>query len=341
METKLTHLALHIIGNKAAEEGVHLAKSNVSLSEELRNTLSNFFLNAFNIGEFFHLYHDSGLEYNVVHGAASKIFEDPSCLYEESKKLARYLYEQSTHPKIKAGEFYVAYFTDCMKTGELVDAVGIFKTENKDTYLKVGGGSSKFSLESEQGINIKKLDKGCLIFNRDIDDGYVVSIVDNTNKGMEALYWTDDFLHVRQRKDEYANTQNVMAMAKNFVTQELPKEFEVSKADQIDLLNKSLQFFKEKDSFDFDEFAAEVIEQPDVIESFQNYKKNYEEENGLSIDDNFMISNNAFKKQQRSYKRVIRLDDKIQIIIDGNRDHVEQGEDARGKYYKVYYTEEE
>ena len=44
METKLTHLALHIIGNKAAEEGVHLAKSNVSLSEELRNTLSNFFL---------------------------------------------------------------------------------------------------------------------------------------------------------------------------------------------------------------------------------------------------------------------------------------------------------
>ena len=92
METKLTHLALHIIGNKAAEEGVHLAKSNVSLSEELRNTLSNFFLNAFNIGEFFHLYHDSGLEYNVVHGAASKIFEDPSCLYEESKKLARYLY---------------------------------------------------------------------------------------------------------------------------------------------------------------------------------------------------------------------------------------------------------
>ena len=341
METKLTHLALHLVGNKADEEGVHLAKSNVTLNEELRNILSKFFLNSFNIGEFFHLYHDSGLEYNVVHGAASKIFEEPSLLFEESVKLARHLYEQSTHPKIKAGEFYVAYFTDCMMSGNTVDAIGIFKTENKDTFLKVGGAGGKFSLEKEEGINIKKLDKGCLIFNKDREEGYVVSIVDNTNKGTEALYWTDDFLHVRQRKDEYANTQNVMAMAKNFVTQELPKEFEVSKADQIDLLNKSLQFFKDKDTFDIEEFANEVIEQPEVIESFHNFKKTYEADNEISIADNFAISNNAFKKQQRSYKRVIRLDNKIQIIIDGNRDHIEQGEDAKGKYYKVYYSEEE
>lgn len=341
METKLTHIALHLVGNKADEEGVHLSKSNIHLDEELRNTLTKFFLNAFNVGEFFHLYHDSGLEYNVVYGAASKIFEDPSQLYDESVKLARHLYEQSSHPKIKAGEFYVAYFTECMMSGKTVDAVGIFKTENKDVFLKVGGASGRFNLEKEEGINVKKLDKGCLIFNSDRDEGYVVSIVDNTNKGMEALYWTDNFLHVRQRKDEYANTQNVMAMAKSFVTEELPKEFEVSKADQIDLLNKSLQFFKDKDTFDIEEFANEVIEQPDVIESFHNFKKNYENDNDVYIDDNFAISNNAFKKQQRSYKRVIRLDNKIQIIIDGNRDHIEQGEDAKGKFYKVYYNEEE
>ena len=31
--------------------------------------------------------------------------------------------------------------------------------------------------------------------------GYVVAIVDNTNKGVEAQYWTDDFLHIRQRKE--------------------------------------------------------------------------------------------------------------------------------------------
>ncbi|MBO7125165.1 MAG: nucleoid-associated protein, partial [Bacteroidales bacterium] len=207
--------------------------------------------------------------------------------------------------------------------------------------LKVLREGGNFNLESEQGINIKKLDKGCLIFNKERENGYVVAVVDNTNKGIEAQYWIDDFLHIRQRKDEYTNTQNVMTMAKNFVTKILPEQFEISKADQIDLLNRSLDFFKGKETFDIEEFANEVICQPEVIESFNNLKRSYEAENDIVIDNNFAISNNAFKKQQRSYKRVIRLDRKIQIIIDGNRDHVEQGEDEKGKFYKVYYREEE
>jgi hypothetical protein len=41
-----------------------------------------------------------------------------------------------------------------------------------------------FEIESEKGINI--------------------------NKGVEAQYWIDDFLHVRQRKDEYFNTQQTL-----------------------------------------------------------------------------------------------------------------------------------
>ena len=101
-----------------------------------------------------------------------------------------------------------------------------------------------------------------------------------------------------------------------------------------------MQFFKEKDTFDIEEFANEVIEQPEVIEKFHQYKRAYEEESQIAIDDQFTISESARKKQQRSYKRVIRLDQKIQIIIDGNRENVEQGEDERGKIYKVYYRQE-
>lgn len=338
----LEYCCLHYVGNKNVDEGIILSERCMPFLESISESLLQYFFKPFITSEEnFQLYHDSGIEYNVLYGAVSQIFDTPEALYEQSVNLAKHLYDQSTHPKIKGGEFYTVYFKDCIVDGDTVDAVGLFKSENKDTFLKVLREGGNFNLESEQGINIKKLDKGCLIFNKERENGYVVAVVDNTNKGIEAQYWIDDFLHIRQRKDEYANTQNVMAMAKNFVTRELPKEFEVSKADQIDLLNKSLQFFKEKDTFDMDDFANEVIEQPDVIESFRNYKKNYESENDIVIDDSFSISNNAFKKQQRSYKRVIRLDRKIQIIIDGNRDHVEQGQDERGKYYKVYYSEEE
>lgn len=341
IDIKINNTIIHKIGNKLRDEKYLLSNSLLQLNETIQDALINYFILPFTSEEYFQLYHDSGIEYNVVYGAVSQIFDDPETLYEQSVNLAKHLYEQSTHPKIKGGEFYTVYFKDCIVDGETVDAVGLFKSENKDTFLRVLREGGNFNLESEQGINIKKLDKGCLIFNKERENGYFVAVVDNTNKGIEAQYWIDDFLHVRQRKDEYANTQNIMAMAKNFVTKELPQKFDVTKADQIDLLNKSLQFFKEKDTFDMDDFAHEVIEQPAVIESFRNYKKNYESENDVTIDDSFSISNNAFKKQQRSYKRVIRLDRKIQIIIDGNRDHVEQGEDERGKYYKVYYREEE
>ena len=44
--------------------------------------------------------------------------------------LVRYLYDKSIHPQIKGGELYVAYLKNCVLEDELVDAVGIFKTEN-------------------------------------------------------------------------------------------------------------------------------------------------------------------------------------------------------------------
>lgn len=341
INVKICNVALHKVGNKLRDENYVFSNSLLRQDSIIYEALVNYFLLPFSSEEYFELYHDSGIEYNVIYGAVSQIFDDPETLYDQSVNLAKHLYDQSTHPKIKGGEFYTVYFKDCIVDGDTVDAVGLFKSENKDTFLKVLREDGNFNLESEQGINIKKLDKGCLIFNKERENGYIVAVVDNTNKGIEAQYWIDDFLHIRQRKDEYANTQNVMAMAKNFVTKELPKEFEVSKADQIDLLNKSLKFFKEKDTFDIEDFAHEVIEQPEVIESFHNFKRNYESENDITIDDTFAISNHAFKKQQRSYKRIINLDKKIQIIINGNRQNVEQGEDERGKYYKVYYSEEE
>jgi hypothetical protein len=341
IDIKICDMTIHKVGNKLRDEKYLLSNSLLQLYNTIDDDLINYFVLPFTSDEYFQLYHDSGIEYNVVYGAVSQIFDDVETLYDQSVSLAKHLYDQSTHPKIKGGEFYTVYFKDCIVDGDTVDAVGLFKSENKDTFLKVLREDGNFNLESEQGINIKKLDKGCLIFNKERENGYIVAVVDNTNKGIEAQYWIDDFLHIRQRKDEYANTQNVMAMAKNFVTKELPKEFEVSKADQIDLLNKSLKFFKEKDTFDIEDFANEVIEQPEVIESFHNFKRNYESENDIVIDDTFAISNHAFKKQQRSYKRIINLDKKIQIIINGNRQNIEQGEDERGKYYKVYYSMEE
>ena len=340
-KSALKYVIIHIVGNKSFNENVIYSASETILDEDLVGVLNMYYLQSFKTEEYYQLYHESDLVLNEVYTYVSKIFDEPKQLYKQSVNLAKHLYKQSTHPKIKGGEFYTVYFKDCIFDGETLDAVGLFKSENKETFLKVLRENSSFNLVSDKGINIKKLDKGCLIFNKDRENGYVVAVVDNTNKGVEAQYWIDDFLHVRQRKDEYANTQNFMALAKNFVIKELPKEFEVSKADQIDLLNKSLHFFKEKETFNINDFSHEVIAQSEVIERFHQYKQEYEDQSDIVIDNQFKISESACKKQQRSYKRVINLDKKIQIVIAGNRQNIEQGKDDRGKFYKVYYTDEE
>lgn len=332
-------MALHFVGNKQADDGVLCSKSLLDTNDEMRNILHEYFLQVFLAEEQFHFIHENELKFNEVYSIVSDIFDDPESLYINSVKLAKHLYEKSDHPKIKAGEFYVVHFTDCTIAGEHCDAVGLFKSENKDTFLRVWTSMDGLDLTPEQGINTKKLDKGCLIYNVERENGYLVTIVDNTNRS-DAHFWTDEFLHVFQKANEYFHTNTVLSLTKNFVTKELPQQFEVSKADQADLLNRSVAFFKEKETFDMDEFVNEVIEQPAVIESFHKFKDNYAQREDIEIADSFEINGAAVKKQARAFKSVIKLDKNFHIYIHGDRDLIEQGEDERGKFYKVYYNKE-
>ena len=339
-EASIASLSIHKVGRKAEEEGVILSNESLNLDEEIRNLLTHYFTSSFKLTEFSTLHHDSDINMNEIYTYSSNIFDDPSQLHPQSINIARHLYEQSLHPNIKGGELYVVYFQDAMVDGEYVDAVGLFKSENRDTFLKVYPTDGNFEVESEQGININKLDKGALIFNLDREQGYVVAMVDNTNKSQDARYWIDNFLHVVERKDDYYNTNGVMSLYKTFVTKEFPDKFDASKADQAELLNKSADFFKDKDSFSMDEFMGEVIAQPELIESFNTYKDQYQQERDVEFADSFSISDTAVKKQMRAYKSVIKLDKNFHIYVHGGSDKIEQGEDEKGRFYKVYYEQE-
>jgi hypothetical protein len=337
--SNIASIAVHQVGNKASES-LKLSLSNLSISDSIQKILNIYFISPFKFSEYFNFYHDIDMSMNEVFVCVSRILDNPDNLLAQSVNLAKHLYEQSTHPKIKGGEFYVVYFKDCILDGQILDAIGIFKSENKDTFLKVYPSNDGFEIESQQGININKLDKGCLVFNSDKENGYVVAVVDNTNKGIEAQYWMADFLHVRPRKDGYFNTQNVLSLCKNFIKNELPQHFDVSKADQADFINKSVTFFKEREAFDMSEFANEVIGQKDIIEHFNSFKSDYQKEREIEIADNFSISESAVKKGTRNLKSIIKLDKNFHIYVHGNSNMIEQGVDEKGKFYKVYYQEE-
>ena len=334
-------ISIHKAGNKLLDEPVRLSKESVILNDELQDILSQYFLSSFKSEEYYRFYHTIDLSLNAVHACISAIFENPASLHEQSVHLANHLYDKSTHPKIKGGEFYVAYFKDYHLNGETMDAVGLFKSENKDIYIEVEPVTNGFDIESRQGININKLDKGCLVFNTERENGFILSIVDNTNKGTEAQYWKDDFLSVLMLNNDFTQTNQFLGITKHFVTRQIDEEFEMSKADKIDLLNRSVDYFKKHDQFDKEEFEQEVFFHPNVIESFQKFDQHYRQENAVELADNFDISAQAVKQQARAFKSVLKLDKNFHIYIHGNRELIEQGIDENGrKYYKIYYEHE-
>jgi len=346
LESTLLNLSIHHIGNKLFDERYILSDKPIELQDETLNQLLIQYFTApyCKVNEVYNFYHPADdLNLNEVYHFAKAIFDDPATFHQNSRQIAKHLYDVSNHPKIKAGELYVAYFKAMQIEGELPDAIGIFKSESKETYLKVYPEKDGFGVSYEQdAIDINKLDKGCLIFNTDKEKGYKVAVVDNTNRGQEAVYWKDEFLKLKVRNDNYHQTNNVLGIYKNFVTQKIDEDFEVTKADKIDLLNKSMKYFKEKESFDLDEFSNEVIGNEQGIASFLKYKKGFEDEFETPIPNDFDISAAAVKKQARVYKSVLKLDKNFHIYIHGDKELIEKGfDDGRAmNFYKVYFKEE-
>lgn len=339
----IDRLVLHKVGNKTEDEGVRFSKAPLYTDDAINHLLLTYFFSPFKDEEYYQFFHETGLDMHEMYQYSKNIFENPDTLYEQSVNIAKHLYARSSHPKIKSGELYIAYIQDCIIDGETADAIGIFKSESKETYLKVNPQSEGFEIRKEDGINIKKLDKGCLIFNVEAEDGYMVAQVDNLSKQQEARYWCEDFLQIIQRTDSFYHTRNTLEMCKEFVSDKLSQDFEVSMLDKSDMLNKSAKFFKEKETFDMGEFAEEVLQQPEVVESFNNYRDEFAEKKAVAIEDQFDISNNAVKKQSRFFKSVIKLDKNFHVYVHGNKDFIDRGyDDSRGMhYYKLYFNEEE
>ena len=337
---KVNKFIIHFIGNKNNGEGVRLS-DDLTDFEDIEEQIRALINNNFKTEELYQFFFLPSLELNPIFQFIKSIFQDKNTFVEHSKNAGRYLYDKSTHPQIKGGELGMLLFSNCQFNSKVVDCVGFFKSENKDTILKIDTVKNGYGLTEVKGINTRKLDKGCLIFNTNKENGYVVAIVDNTNKGIEAQFWKDDFLGVRVLNNDYHQTNQFLGIAKKFVTKQISEEFEVSKADKIDLLNRSVDYFKTHENFDKNQFENEVFQDSEIINSFRNFDNNYRQENEIELTDSFDISPQAVKKQARIFKSVLKLDENFHIYIHGNKDLIEQGVDKDGrKYYKIYYEEE-
>jgi len=339
-DIKLDGIYVHQVGNKLRDENLKISKEDISFSDdETKSYLLKYFLSPFNNNEVYNFSHPSELELNEIYSFVKRLFSSPEQLYKISIDISKHLYEQSTHPKVNGGDFCICFFKNCSFEGISCDAVGFFKSEVKDVFLKFDSINDKVNIKHENGINVNKLDKGCLVFNLEEDNGYKVCIIDSKSK--DTQYWKNDFLNIKPASDNFHFTNDFLSITKEYVTQQLSDEFEVNKADQIDLLNRSVDYFKTNDKFEKEDFEKSVFQDEKIIESFKKFDNSYRDDNEIELSDSFDISSQAVKKQARVFKRVLKLDKNFHIYIHGDKKLIEQGVEKDGrKFYKIYYEDE-
>ncbi len=339
----LQQAIIHKVGNPTRGEELKLSANKLTLNDDIvRKLLSHYFLSSFNAEDQYHFTHISDVALNEVYTYVSAIFDNQKTFEAQSALLAQFLYSKSTHAKVKEGELYIVQFSEVPFGTEYTDAIGIFKSETRETFLKVFPHGQNFEVAAEDGININKLDKGCLVFKQNRGEGYVVCIVDATNKQNDAQYWVTDFLQVTPYADSYHSTSAALSMCKLFIDNEMQEKFVVNKSDQIDMLNRSMDYFKTKEQFNMDEFAQEVMHYPEVIEDFKQYRQTFQQAKGVSLDDEFDIHLSAVKKGERVYKTILKLDKNFHVYIHGRKDLIERGyDDMKGKnFYTLFFDEE-
>lgn len=244
----------------------------------------------------------------------------------------------------------MVHFTDCIINDRKTDAIGIFKTEKKETYLKVSNYNNEFIVGSEKCINTKKLDKGCIIFNTESENGYRISIVDNAKNGNEeALYWKDEFLQVVNVHDDYFHTENCLTLCQDFVENIYGEIYQADCKDKVVLMNEAITYFDHHNEFDLEDFVQEVVKEPELIQQFKVHKQNYDINQGLGAIEQFSISTPAVKTMKRKLKNLIKLDTDFEIKVknvssdDGNMQYIERGfdEEKGMSFYKVFFNVEE
>lgn len=343
---RIEHLSVHRVGNKSRNENCFLSQEPYTVDDEMMPLLKEYFLKPFRDKEesYYQFKHDTDLEFHELYQMLRDGFNNPLKMHDVSKKITKYLFDQSKHQHIKSGEVYIAYFENALVDNQKVEAIGIFKSELKHDFLQFDQNPENIKPRLEQGVHLNKLDKGALILNVEKESGYKVMSIDS-NK-YDTKYWLEEFLGIDYFADENFYTKKYLKFCENFAKDVVrPAE---DKQQEMMFMNKAVNHFASNTDFEETKFLNEVLDNPQLHPEFVNYKTEKAPKYSLEDTSSFPISNTAVTSARKKMKNVINLDTHVQIKMDFvNSDtaekYIEKGwdEDRQMYYYLVYFNKEE
>lgn len=332
---------LEVSESKLTQYVVHHVSDSLVLGDEafsqpgtmLEAAFTQLAFNKIDLEQKYEFFHESDLGLNEVYTYVNSIFDQGSSFLEQSKHIATHLKSVSQHPNIKNGELFIGLFENCIWNNEVKKVIAIVKIDEKEMFLDVKNEQNKMIVNGIDGINVKKINNMAVIM--DMGPDIAPAVFMKTKKKEDVVYWQERFLKIKVADEHYHKTELALSECKKYIL----KEENYTNTEKLGYLNKTLDYFRNEEEFQVDDYIDTVFEKTDPVQKdiIVTSVKPYET----------VISESAIAKAEKTYKRKIKLDSNIEIQVNvRDIDHVENlievgfDEATNRKFYKIYFQEE-
>ena len=308
----------------------------MNLQNENQEILKEFFLKPFvNKKNEYVFSHHINIKYNVAYQTILNMFQGAE-FAQSSVSLYKHLQAMSISPTIKDGDVFIVKIEDILINNTYYEGIGIIKIEKKNEFIEtIVNSQGNLQISIKKGFSANKIDKACLVIFTEHTPK--VLIVDNSK---DTKFWKDDFLGVVPCNNSYNNSHNVIEVFTDFVVNKLGKENQLSKSEQVHIINKCSEILSNAEDVNLAEISKLVFQDKEYEKLFWAYKEEYEAQTGNSIANEFEIDKKAINIRKAA--RCIKLDDTAELHLYKTGSFIERGFDEYKNmyYYKLFFITE-
>ncbi|MHC5226477.1 nucleoid-associated protein [Ignatzschineria sp. LJL83] len=322
---KIEKIIIHQVGNGGREELCLFSENSTTPSASLESLLLEHYLLPlteledtfeFNVDELndeasaTEESSDTNQIANLIADYSERIFTDSESFQEVSVDIAKHLYSVTNHPNIAGGDFIIILFSgifaDMEDSSEGISepscALGIFKVESKDDYLDIFDNHGTLEFVEKEGISLKDIQKGALIFAHD----YSVLAIDSLKK--RTKYWHDDFLNLKPKQTEIAELK-----ASKELYQGLSKRIEApnQRLEFNQRLEAHLDEHEEIKFSDLENYSRSFVEEPDIHRVFNAVQNR----SGFEIDRDIAVPSAEFREKSKGIMKKMSVAKGVDLMI--------------------------
>lgn len=308
---RVTHCAVHRVGNRLREEGCTLSQLEVHGTAELHGTLlRNYLAPMAKTGEEFEFYHESDLTLNAARQFASRILLDPNKFLSLTQSLAKHLYSVSSHASIAKGEFIAIFFQDVRIEGESQYALGLYKIEQRETFLDVESSGNSLNLIELSGIPVSNIQKGALIVGGDL------GVFVKESGGQQTKYWAELFLKARPQQTQKSTSR----LAAQFVKQVCAR---IDVESGVSLRRDLVDIFAAKEALNYRD-VEEISERYLGKDEVNRLTEQLQDQSGFSSLTANAIDSAVLSRHAKSVLRQFPLGEGVGLTIANSRARVDK-----------------